>query len=169
MNDKYFEETIGQLYDLVEGAKNPSFNKEKVILDKSEVLNLLDELSERLPGELKQARMMLESNAELVTAAKRKAEQIQKDAAEKARRLVSEQEVYQEAKARANEMVRSAQQKAAEVNKAAIQFMDDHMKTTEENIALALSKIRETRAQFHAIQGNSGNNKSAHSAIIEDI
>ncbi len=169
MNDKYFEETIGQLYDLVEGAKTPSFNKEKVILDKNQVLNLLDELSERLPGELKQARMMLESNAELVTAAKRKSEQILKEAAEKARRMVSEQEIYQEAKARANEMVRSAQQKSAEVNKAAIQFMDDALKTTEENIAQALGKVRDTRAQFRAIQGNSGGNKPASSAIIEDI
>lgn len=167
MNDKYFEETIGQIYDIVEGAKTSSFNKDKVVLDKNQILNLLDELSERLPGELKQARVMLESNAELVTAAKRKAEQILKDAAEKARKLVSEQEIYQEAKARANEMVRSAQQKAAEVNKAAIEFMDESLKTTEETIAQALSDVRNTRAQFRAIRGGSSN--KANSAIIEDI
>lgn len=166
MNDKYFEETISQIYDLVEGAKTGSFNKDKVIIDKNQILNLLDELSERLPGELKQARVMLESNQELVTAAKRKAEQILKEAAEKARKLVSEQEIYQEAKARANEMVRSAQQKAAEVNKAAIEFMDESLKSTEETIAQALSDVRNTRAQFRAIKG-SGNKSS--SAIIEDI
>ena len=167
MNDKYFEETIGQIYDLVENAKTGSFNKDKITLDKNQILNLLDELSERLPGELKQARVMLESNAELVTAAKRKAEQILKDAAEKARKMVSEQEIYQEAKARANEMVRSAQLKAAEVNKAAIEFMDDSLKATEEAIAQALSDVRNTRGQFRAIKGGSGN--KASSAIIEDI
>ena len=167
MNDKYFEETISQIYDLVEGAKTQSFNKDRVIIDKNEILNLLDELSERLPSELKQARVMLESNAELVNAAKRKAEQIQKEAAEKARKLVSEQEIYQEAKARANEMVRSAQLKAAEVNKAAIEFMDESLKNTEETIAQALSDVRNTRAQFRAIKGGSGN--KASSAIIEDI
>ena len=128
MNDKYFEETIGQIYDLVEGAKTSSFNKDKVVLDKNQIL---------------------------------------KDAAEKARKLVSEQEIYQEAKARANEMVRSAQQKAAEVNKAAIEFMDESLKTTEETIAQALSDVRNTRAQFRAIRGGSSN--KANSAIIEDI
>ncbi len=168
MNDKYFEETISQIYDLVDGAKTSSFNKDKVILDKNQILNLLDELSERLPGELKQARIMLESNAELVTAAKRKAEQIQKDAAEKARRLVSETEIYREAKERANEMVRSAQLKAAEVNKAAIQFMDDSLKATEETIAQALGDVRNTRAQFRAIKGGSAGNK-APSPIIDEI
>ena len=169
MSDKYFEETISQLYDLVEGAKTGALNKDKIVVDKNQILNLLDELSERLPGELKQARVMLESNTELVTAAKRKAEQILKEAAEKARKLVSEQEIYQEARTRANEMVRSAQVKSAEVNKAAIEFMDDALRQTEEAIAQALSDVRNTRSQFRAIKGSGNGGNKNSSAIIEDI
>ena len=167
MNDKFFQDTITQLYDLVENAKTASFNKENVVLNKNEILNLLDELSERLPSELKQARMMLESNEELVTAAKRKAEQIKKEAAEQQRRMVSEHEVYQEARAQANEMVRIAREKVIEGNKRAIEFLDESLKVTEETIAKALSDVRNTRSQFRANKGNA--TPKTPSPIIEDI
>lgn len=167
MNEKYFLETVSQIYDLVEGAKSASFSKDKCIVDRDQILNLLDDLNDRLPSDLKQARVMLESNEELVTAAKHKAEQILKDAAERARKMISEHEIYQEAKARANEMVKSAQIKAAEVNSAAIEFMDKSLKATEETIAQALSDVRNTRSQFRAIRGSGNNNKPT--AIIEDI
>ena len=167
MNDKYFQDTITQLYDLVENAKTASFNKENVVLNKNEILNLLDELSERLPGELKQARMMLENQDELMNAARRKAEQIQKEAAEQKRRMVSESEIYQEARAQANEMVRIAREKVAEGNKRAIEFLDESLKATEETIAKALSDVRNTRSQFRATKGNS--TPKTPSPIIEDI
>ena len=168
MNEKYFLDTIGQIYDLVENAKSSSFNKTMCLVDRDTILNLLDDLNDRLPSELKQARMMLENNEEIVTAAKHKAEAMLKDAAEQQRRMISEHEVYQEAKARANEMVRSAQLKAAQVNVAAIDFLDKALKETEETINAALGSVRDTRSQFRSIKGGSGNS-SKPSAIIEDI
>ncbi len=168
MNEKYFLDTISQIYDMVENAKSASFNKTMCLVERDTILNLLDDLNDRLPSELKQARMMIESNDELVTAAKHKAEAMLKDAAEKQRRMVSDHEVYQEAKARANEMVRSAQLKAAQVNTAAIEFMDKALKETEETINAALGNVRDTRAQFRSIKGGSGSSNKP-SAIIEDI
>ena len=166
MNDKYFEETIAQIYELVDNAKNVPFSQDKCAVDRNQILNLLDELNERLPSELKQARMMLESQDELQTAAKRKAELILKDASDKQRKLVSETEVYAEAKAQANEMVRAAQAKITEMRKAAIEFVDESLRVTEETIAQSLSDVRDTRAKFRNIKGASskGNN-----AIIEEV
>ena len=168
MNEKYFLDTISQIYDLVENAKSSSFNKSMCLVERDAILNLLDDLNDRLPSELKQARIMLENNEEIVTAAKYKAETMLKDAAEQQRRMITEHEVYQEAKARANEMVRSAQLKAAQVNSAAIEFMDEALKNTEETINAALGNVRELRGQFRSIKGGSSNSNK-NSAIIEDI
>ena len=167
MNEKYFLDTISQIYDLVENAKSASFNKTMCVVERDTILNLLDDLNDRLPAELKQARMMLENNEEIVTAAKHKAELMQKEAAEQQRRMITEHEVYREAKARANEMVRSAQLKVAQVNVAAIDFMDEALKDTEETINACLGSVRELRGQFRSIKGGSNNNKP--SPIIEDI
>ena len=166
MNEKYFEETIAQIYEMVENAKGVAFSQDKCAVDRNAILNLLDELNERLPSELKQARMMLEHNDELVTAAKRKAEQILKEANEKQRKLVSEHEVYLEAKANANEMHRASQAKIAEMRKAAIDFVDESLRVTEETIAQSLSDVRSTRAKFRNIKGAS--NKT-NNAIIEEV
>ena len=166
MNDKYFEETISQIYEMVENAKGVTFSQDKCAVDRNAILNLLDELNERLPSDLKQARMMLEANDELVTAAKHKREQILKEASDKARKMVSEHAIYMEAKAQANEMVRAAQEKISEMRKAAIEFVDESLKFTEETIAQALSDVRNTRSKFRNVKGSS--NKSSN-AIIEDV
>ncbi len=168
MNEKYFLDTISQIYDIVENAKSASFNKTMCIVERDTILNLLDDLNDRLPSELKQARMMLENNEVVVTAAKHKAEGILKEASELQRKMVSEHEVYREAKDRANEMVRSAQAKVAMVRSTAIEFMDEALKETEETINACLGSVRDIREQFRSIQGGSNNTpKSSH--IIEDI
>ncbi len=168
MNEKYFLDTIGQIYDLVENAKSSSFNKTMCVVERDTILNLLDELNDRLPSELKQARMMLENNDDIVTAAKHKAETMLKDAAEQQRRMVNEHEICQQAKARANEMVRAAQAKTAEVNAAAVQFMDDALRETEEAINSSLGTVRELRSRFRSIKGGSSHSNRP-SPIIEDI
>ncbi len=168
MNEKYFLDTIGQIYDLVENAKSSSFNKAMCLVERDTILNLLDDLNDRLPAELKQARMMLENNDSIVTAAKHKAELMLKEAAEQQRKMIADHEVYREAKACANEMVRSAQAKASEVNEAAISFMDDALKATEEAINSSLGTVRDLRNNFRSIRGGSSNNNRP-SPIIEDI
>lgn len=165
MNEKYFEETIAQIYEHVDNAKGVAFSQDKCMVDRNLILNLLDELNERLPSELKKARMMLDSQDELQTVAKRKAEMILKDAHEKQKKMISEHEIYVEAKAQANEMVRAAQTKIAEMRKAAVEFVDESLRVTEETIAQSLSDVRDTRSKFRTIKGASNKN----TAIIEDV
>ena len=166
MANRTTEDIIGELYDLVQAARTMPLAMDKCILERDKVLDLLDEIIAQLPSELKQARMMLEHNDELVTAAKRKAEQILKDASERARKLVTEHEVYLEAKAQANEMHRASQQKIAEMRKAAIDFVDESLRVTEETIAQSLSDVRSTRQKFRNIKGSSN---KPNTAIIEDV
>lgn len=166
MNDKYFKEVIDQLYEMVETAKSVPFSAEKCAVERNAVLNLLDELNERMPSDLKQARMMIEANDELVTAAKRKAEGILKEASEKARKMVSEEAVYLEAKAQANDMVRAAQEKVNELRKVTVNYVDEALRKTEEAIAEALGEVRNSRGQFRSVSGTPAKNQSP---IIEEV
>ena len=160
------EEIITSLYNLVREAWSLPLGAEKCVVERDKVLDLLDEISNRLPSELKQAKTIVESRNEVITNAKHEAENILKQAEERARFLVSENEVYKQAQAEAREMVKSAQQKIMELRQVTNEYVDDAMRRTEEAIQKALSDVSESREKFNALTGIQN---KAQSAIIEDI
>ena len=151
MNEHGIEELIGTLYALIQDAKNVPFSGEKCAVERERALDLLDEISNKLPSELKQAKTIVESRNELVTSAKREAEGILKSAQAQARQLVSSEAVYQEARTQANEMVRAAQEKIKELKQVTNDYVDDSLRRTEEAVAEAMSLIRVSRSKFRDI------------------
>lgn len=166
MNENGMEEIIGTLYEMVQDAKSVPFSADKCSIERNRVLDLLDELSNRLPGELKQAKTIVDSRAELITAAKREAETILKNAQSQARQLVAQEAIYAEAKAQANEMVRAAQEKIKELKQVTNDYVDDALRRTEESVAEALAQVRDSRGKFRALSHPQTRNSSP---IIEDV
>ena len=161
MNEHGIEELIGTLYEMVQDARSVPFSSDKCAVEREKVLDLLDEISNQLPGELKQAKTIVDSRSELITNAKREAENIMKSA-----QLVSQEAIYLEAKNQANDMVRAAQDKIKELKKVTNDYVDDSLRRTEEAVAEALSEIRNSRSKFRALVNPQAKNNSA---IIEDV
>ena len=166
MNEHGIEELIGTLYEMVQDARSVPFSSDKCAVEREKVLDLLDEISNQLPGELKQAKTIVDSRSELITNAKREAENIMKSAQAQARQLVSQEAIYLEAKNQANDMVRAAQDKIKELKKVTNDYVDDSLRRTEEAVAEALSEIRNSRSKFRALVNPQAKNNSA---IIEDV
>ena len=166
MSDRNSEDIIGALYDMVQDARSMPLAADKCILERDKVLDMLDEISNQLPGELKQAKTIVDSRSELITNAKREAENIMKSAQAQARQLVSQEAIYLEAKNQANDMVRAAQDKIKELKKVTNDYVDDSLRRTEEAVAEALSEIRNSRSKFRALVNPQAKNNSA---IIEDV
>ena len=91
------EEIITTLYEMVQDAWSLPLGAEKCVVERDKVLDLLDEISNQLPGELKQAKTIVESRNEVITNAKREAENILKQAEQRAKQMVSREEVYRQA------------------------------------------------------------------------
>ncbi len=151
MNEQNIEDIISALYDMVQDARALPLGADKCILERDKVLDMLDEIIAQLPGELKQARTIVESRNELIGQARREAENLIRQAQEKSAQLVAEEEIYQEAKRQCQEMVLQTQTRMAELRKASNDYMDDALRRTEEAIALSLGDVRETRSKFAAL------------------
>lgn len=151
MGEHDINELIGNLYDMIQTAKGVPFSGDKCSIERERALDLLDEISNRLPGELKQAKTIVESREELINSAKREAESIRKEASAQARQLVTQEAIYNEAKQQANDMVRAAQEKIKELKKVTNEYVDDSLRKTEETVAEALSKIRDSRSRFNGL------------------
>ncbi len=148
MNEQTIEDIISALYDLVQDARALPLGADKCILERDKVLDMLDEIIAQLPGELKQARTIVDSRNELIGQARREAESLIRQAQEKAAQLVAEEAIYQEAKRQCQEMVQQTQIRMAELRKASNDYMDDALRRTEEAITMSLEDVRDTRAKF---------------------
>lgn len=151
MTDRNTEDIIGALYDMVQDARSMPLAADKCILERDRVLDMLDEIIAQLPGELKQSRTIVESRNELISQARREAENILAEAREKAKQMVTREAVYAEAKKRSEELVGQTQNKINQLRKAANQYMDESLRQTEEVVANALAEVRDTRMKFRAV------------------
>lgn len=129
------EETITTLYEMVQDAWSLPLGAEKCVVERDKVLDLLDEISNQLPGELKQAKTIVESRNEVITNAKREAENILKQAEQRAKQMISREEVVKQAEQQAAEMMKAAQQKIKELRQVTNDYVDDAMKRTEDAIS----------------------------------
>ena len=163
------EEILTTLYEMVQDAWSLPLGADKCVLERDKVLDLLDEISNQLPGELKQAKTIVDSRSEVITSAKRDAEAIRKQAQQDAKRMASEEAVYLEAKAQAEELVRSAENKVRELKQVTNEFVDDALKNTERAISDALNDIRESRSKFRALVSPSPNKTPRSSRISKKL
>lgn len=160
------EGILTTLYEMVQDAWSLPLGADKCVLERDKVLDLLDEISNQLPGELKQAKTIVESRNDVITNAKREAENILKQAEQRARQMISHEEVYLQAQKEADDLMKNAQAKIKELRQVTNDYVDDSMKRTEEAIAQALSEIRESRSKFRALVNPQ---QAKPSPIIEDV
>ena len=171
MNEHGIEEIISTLYEMVQDARGVPLSSEKCVIERDRVLDLLDEISNQLPGELKQAKTIVESRGEVINNAKREAENILKQAQAQARQMVSNDEIYRQAQQEANAMVQAAQDRIRELKGVTNNYVDDALKQTEQAISEALNEVKESRAKFNALVGaqNKAAKPASNPAIIEDV
>ena len=151
MTDRNTEDIIGALYDMVQDARSMPLAADKCILERDRVLDMLDEIIAQLPGELKQSRAIVESRNELISQARREAENILSEAREKAKQMITKEAIYTEARKRSEELVGQTQARINQLRKAANEYMDESLRQTEEGVSNALTEIRDTRMKFRAV------------------
>ena len=84
---------IDMLYERIEDAKAPALKPNMSIVDRDEMLDLLDELRAQLPIELKRAQELLAAREKFVDDTKREAERMLRQAELEAKTKVSDSEV----------------------------------------------------------------------------
>ncbi len=151
MTENNIEELISALYDTIQNARSMPLAPDKCIVERDALLDMLDEISAQLPGELKQSRTIVESRNELINQARHESESIIRQAQEKARQLVTQEAIYAETKNQCEEMVRQTQARVKELRRVSNEYMDEALRRTEEAIAQSLNEVRDTRVKFHAV------------------
>lgn len=120
----------------------------KGIIDKDELLDLMQEARLKYPEEMKQARWVKEERQRIIAEAQKEAADIIKSAEEKIVAMINEHEITKKAYEQANQIVDSAQGNAREIRVGANQYADGILRGIEEELIATVDNIRESRRQL---------------------
>lgn len=144
------DELIDVLYGMVEEAWSMPLGRDKCLIERERVLDILDELRVNLPGEIKAARDVVDKRNELLAEGKREAEAIRKQAEEQAGQLLNNNELVSQARQKSTEILNATEAKSHDLKLAASNYCDEILKQTEETVLASLNELRQIRQQFKA-------------------
>lgn len=154
-NQATIEDLIDEMYDVLDKGWKLPLSGGKVFVDGEEVRQILDEIKEEIPAEVRKAKAIVADRAQIISEAQREAETIIRVAEEKQKALVNQDEVVCQAQAKANDLIAQAQAKFKEMRKASNDYVDDLMRRTDESLSENLAELRKTRQNIKSSQRNS--------------
>ena len=139
------DELINELQDLVADAKSIPLTGGKVMVEAEKIYDILDEIQDTLPAEVRQAKNIVADRSQIIAEAKKESEDIIRAAEERKKQLIDQSEIMRAAKAEATELLNEVKSKAAEMRKAANDYVENIMKKTDDAITAQLTELRKTR------------------------
>lgn len=152
------EELLNEIQEIMNEAKSVPLTGGKSLVDTEKVLDILDEINDTLPSEVRQAKNIVSDRGQIIAEAKKEAEEIIRAAEERKKQLVNQNEIVKEAHAQATEILNDAKAKTSDMRKAAAEFVEDIMQKTDESITAQLTELRKTRQNIKMTQKVSNGN-----------
>ncbi|MCU0265733.1 MAG: hypothetical protein MUC45_06370 [Actinomycetia bacterium] len=135
---------LDEITALVENARAMPMSS-SCMVNRAELLALLDELRALLPEELDLADRLLSDREQVVGEGRLEAEQIVAAAHEERMRLVSETEVYAQAQLEASRIVADAETEAEQMRSATDEYVDGKLATFEISLNKTLAAVQRGR------------------------
>ncbi|MBQ3053308.1 MAG: ATPase [Clostridia bacterium] len=118
------------------------------LVNKENLLSMLEELRLKLPDEIKQAKWVKEERQKILSEAEKEANSIIESAKEKVIALIDEHEIAKQAKTRAEQIMADARAQELEMRKNAISYADSMLEKVESISASVVDQAREGRRQL---------------------
>ena len=164
------EEILDDMDELLDKAGNVPFASHKAIIDGERLRELINDIRLNLPQEIKHAKMVAFDRDRIIKEAEAKAEQVVRQAEDRAKVIVSEESIVREAKNRAVEAVTKAKAECDEIRaqanadvararaesdaikQAADTYIVNRFKDAEAYYATALKDVQERKAKLEKLK-----------------
>ena len=146
------EELLEELTDILEQSRPVLGNSQKRQVEIGPVFEILDEIRDIFPDEIRQARIIVRDRQGMIEAAEIDANRILEDAERQADAIASQQEVVRIAEAKAAEIMDEAMIREREMRIGAEDYADQIFANLEANLDNLLKNVQRCRERL-----NSGN------------
>ena len=143
---------IDQIIALIEGARSAPMSRSNCVIDRGEMINLLDELRGELPSELRRATALLEERDKIIDAGRREAERIIAEAESEHTRLVSVNEIVVSAEHEASRTLGEARAETQRLRDEVDDYVDTALANFEQFLTRSLASIERGRDKMHALR-----------------
>ena len=138
---------LRRVVEIIGNAKSMPLSN-SVIISKDEVLELLEDAIERLPGELRQARWMLKEREEFVARTNREGDDILEAARVRAERMVQRTEIVRQAQHTAERTVQQAKDEASRLRLEAEDYCDQKLAAFEIVLERTMKQVQAGRERL---------------------
>lgn len=149
MDEAGIEELLDELAERIENSKPVLGNSQKRQVEIGPVFEILDEIRDILPEELRQARIIVRDRQGMIEAAEIDANRILEDAERQADQIASEQEIVRIAEAKATDIVEEAMMREREMRVGAEDYADQIFANLETNLDNLLKNVTRCRARLN--------------------
>lgn len=143
------DDILEMMDDLIDKSVTVPFSNKKCMIDSEKLREYIDNIRYNLPTEIKRARELEEDRSDILSDASSKAEEIIKQAEERAKVLVSQDEIVKQAKEAADDLTAQAKAMDLSIRNA----MTDKLSATLSEAEKALTKsLKEIKAMHDAVK-----------------
>jgi cell division septum initiation protein DivIVA len=142
---------IDEIIALAEGARSVPMSR-NCMIDRGELINLLDQLRGELPGELRRSAALLEERDKILEAGRSEAERIIAEGEAEHARLVSINEITVSAEHEAARIVGEARNEGQRLRDEVDDYVDTALANFEQFLTRSLASIERGRDKMHALR-----------------
>jgi cell division septum initiation protein DivIVA len=144
------EAILLRVRELIETARTMPMSA-SVLINKDEVLELVDDCIDALPEELRRARWLLKEREEFLGQARREADEIVDAARAQAERMVERTEIAREARRHAQAVVDAADAQARQLKHEAEDYIDQKLASFEVVLDRTLQAVHKGRERLQVV------------------
>ena len=121
----------------------------KILLDKDDILDYIQEMRLSYPDEVKEAKWVKEERQRIIQEAESRAESMIKSAEAKMIQMVDENEITKQAQEYSAQLVEDAKAQSTKLITDSDQYADDILGDVERRLEMLLKKVSDDRNYFH--------------------
>ena len=133
-------ELLEYLQDVVDNSPKVPMSG-KVMLDKREILEVVDQIINYLPDQLKKAEWVMNEKERILNEAKKEYDSVKKETANMMRKNIENHNIVKEAKVRAEEIIASAQRDAKAIRLGSRDYSDEILSQLDKEVELQKMKL----------------------------
>ncbi|MEX0984347.1 MAG: hypothetical protein WD096_04790 [Actinomycetota bacterium] len=134
---------LAQMEELVREAKSMPLSS-SALINREEVLQMLQEMQEGLPEEIKQARWIVRDREELLAKARVEGDRIIEAAGQEQRRMAMQEEVAKRADVEAEQILHDAEERTQTMRREAEDYVDGKLAQFEISLRRILEEAQST-------------------------
>lgn len=161
-------ELLEYLQDLVENSSKVPMSG-KVMIDKKEIIEVVDQIINYLPDQLKKAEWVMNERERILDEAKKEYDSVRKETMAMMRQNVENHDIVKEAKIRAQEIIASAQRDAKAIRLGSRDYSDEILTQLEKELEeQKIRMIKSLQESFESVAKEIDSNLSNTCDVIKD-